>query len=446
MPRIEKTIFLSYRRTNNWTALAIFQNLNANGYDVFFDYKSIPSGDFEQAIIENVKSRAHFIVVLSPSALERCNETGDWLRREIETAIDAKRNIIPLVMEGFDFGSPATVKALTGKLSELKKYNALSIPAEYFDEAMVKLRGERFLNRPLESVSHPVSDITRQITEEQKSSANEAVPVETEQLTAQEWFERGYVFAKNENFEEASRCFLEAIRLKPDWAMAQYNLGLGLIYLNRYDEAEVAYRKAIELNPSDAATYSNFGLLLHKNMKRYKEAEASYQKAIELNPLDATAYYNLGNLLKNLKRYEEAEAAYRKAIELEPLYAATYSNLGNLLSELKRNEEAEASYRKAIELNPLYAIAYSNLGILLSELKRYDEAETSYRKAIEINPSDADVCFNLGRLLDDLKRYDEAESALRKAIELNPSYANIYSKLFILLNSIKRFLLRKRLS
>jgi len=84
--RIERTVFISYCRTNFWTALAVFQNLHANGYDVFFDYKSIPSGDFEQVITENVKSRAHFIVILSPSALERCHEPGDWLRREIETA------------------------------------------------------------------------------------------------------------------------------------------------------------------------------------------------------------------------------------------------------------------------------------------------------------------------------------------------------------------------
>jgi hypothetical protein len=180
--RIEKTVFISYRRTNFWTALAVFQNLNSNGYDVFFDYKSIPSGDFAQVIDENVKSRAHFIVILSPSALERCNEPGDWLRREIETAIDSKRNIIPLIMEGFDFGSTTTINALTGKLASLKNYNGIGIPVEYFDEAMAKLRSERFLNRPLESVAHPISDITKNRTEEQKIAANEAVPVDKEKL------------------------------------------------------------------------------------------------------------------------------------------------------------------------------------------------------------------------------------------------------------------------
>ncbi|HJZ04973.1 MAG TPA: toll/interleukin-1 receptor domain-containing protein, partial [Patescibacteria group bacterium] len=182
--RIEKSVFISYRRTNFWTALAVYQNLNANEYDVFLDYKSIPSGDFEKAITENIKSRAHFIVILSPSALERCHEPGDWLRREIETAVENKRNVIPLMMEGFNFGSFATEQALTGKLADLKKYNALGIPAEYFEEAMVKLRSDRFLNRPLEFVSHPISNIAKQITEEHKSAANKAALVEQAQLTA----------------------------------------------------------------------------------------------------------------------------------------------------------------------------------------------------------------------------------------------------------------------
>jgi hypothetical protein len=48
MSHIEKTVFISYRRTNIYTALAIHQNLTHRGYDVFFDYESIKAGDFEQ--------------------------------------------------------------------------------------------------------------------------------------------------------------------------------------------------------------------------------------------------------------------------------------------------------------------------------------------------------------------------------------------------------------
>src|SRR6478752_10826127 len=139
MARVEKTVFISYRRTNAPWALAIYQNLTNNGYDVFFDFNGVASGDFESVILGNIKARAHFIVLLTPSALERCGEPGDWLRREIETALDTRRNIVPLMLEGFDFNSPAIAKQLTGKLALLQRYAALSVPAEFFAEAMERL-------------------------------------------------------------------------------------------------------------------------------------------------------------------------------------------------------------------------------------------------------------------------------------------------------------------
>src|SRR5215472_4681336 len=187
MGHVEKTVFISYRRTNIPWALAIFQNLTSNGYDVFFDYNGIASGDFESVILGNITARAHFLVLLTPSALERCNETGDWLRREIETALDTHRNIVPLMLEGFDFGTPAISNQLTGKLADLKRYNALSIPADYFLEAMGRLR-DRYLNVSLEAVLHPASLSAQQAVREQQAVAETAPVVKEEELTAQQCF------------------------------------------------------------------------------------------------------------------------------------------------------------------------------------------------------------------------------------------------------------------
>ena len=62
MARVEKTVFISYRRTNFAWAQAIYQDLTHHDYDVFFDFTGIASGDFERVILENVRT---------PSALSR---------------------------------------------------------------------------------------------------------------------------------------------------------------------------------------------------------------------------------------------------------------------------------------------------------------------------------------------------------------------------------------
>jgi hypothetical protein len=48
MNRVDKTVFICYRRTNSFGALAIYQDLTHHGFDVFFDYVGIASGDFER--------------------------------------------------------------------------------------------------------------------------------------------------------------------------------------------------------------------------------------------------------------------------------------------------------------------------------------------------------------------------------------------------------------
>jgi formylglycine-generating enzyme required for sulfatase activity len=174
MARIEKTVFISYRRKDISWALAVYQFLSSKKYDVFFDYTSIPSGDFEQIIVSNIKARPHFILILTPTALDRCNEPGDWLRREIEIAIDEKRNIVPLFFEGFNFSIPTIAEKLTGKLTTLWRYNGLDVPAGYFNEAMERLR-RRYLNVPLDAVIHPVSNEVQKVVQEEQVAANEAL-------------------------------------------------------------------------------------------------------------------------------------------------------------------------------------------------------------------------------------------------------------------------------
>jgi hypothetical protein len=160
--------------------------------------------------------------VLTPSALERCGDPSDWLRREIETALSSQRIIAPLMSEGFDFGTPKIADQLTGKLAALKHYRAKH-PAGVFVEAMDRLR-DRYLNFPLTAVLHPAPLPAQQAATQQKIAANAARPVQERELTAQQWFERGFAAV---DLDERLRFYSEAIRLKPDYAGAFNKRGAG---------------------------------------------------------------------------------------------------------------------------------------------------------------------------------------------------------------------------
>lgn len=433
MGRIEKTVFISYRRANFWTALAIYQNLTTHGYDVFFDYKSIPSGDFGKVITENIKYRAHFLVVLSPSALERCNEPGDWLRREIEIAIDSQRNIIPLTMKDFDFGSTTTKKILIGKLGKLKKFNAMSIPAEYFEEAMDKLRSNRFLNRPLESISHPVSEITNRITEEQISAAKEAAPIDQKQLTAQEWFERGYVFAvESNNYDEAIRCFSEAITLQRNYANAYFNRGKARKAKGDQEGAIKDYDIVIRLQPDDAEAYNNRGIL-RRTKGDLDGAIQDFDKAIRLQSNYAEAYNNRGNVHRTKGDLDRAIQDYDEAISLQPNYTQAIYNRGYVYQTKGDTDRAIKNYQESLQIKPNDNHARISLFSLLKKLGKNTQADEHEKLARELVTKENEynqacfeaICGNIEKALDLLKIAMEKGQSTKEWAKKDPDFENL---------------------
>ena len=377
MERVEKTVFLSYRRTNIPWALAIFQNLTQNGYDVFIDFSGIASGDFERVILGNITARAHFLVLLTPSALERCDNPADWLRREIETALTSQRNIVPLMLEGFDFGTPKIASQLTGTLAALREYNGLSIPPEYFMEAMGRLR-DRYLNVPLTAVLHPASRSVQRAATEQKAAADAAPAVQEEELTAQQWFERGFAAV---DIGEQLRFYTEAIRLKPDYADAYINRSAARSEKGDVVGALQDCEEAIRLSPYDALAYNNRG-----NGRRDKgDVEGAlhdYAEAIRLKPDYADAYNNRGEARRAKGDVEGALQDYTEAIRLKPDLAIAYNNRGLARRAKGDVERVVQDYSEAIRLRPDLAIAYNNRGNVRFAKGDVEGAQQDYNEAI----------------------------------------------------------------
>ena len=381
MERIEKTVFISYRRTNVPWALAIFQNLTQHGFDVFFDYSGIASGDFEGVILGNITARAHFLVLLTPSALERSGEPGDWLRREIETALDSKRNIVPLMLEGFDFGSPKIASQLTGKLAALKRYNALSIPPDYFLEAMGRLR-DRFLNVALTSVLHPASPAAQVAATEQKAVADAAPPVKEKELTAQQWYERGFNAV---DIAEKIRFYEQAIRLKPDYADAFWGRGFARFKQGNLEAALKSYDKAIQLKTSEAKLFYDRGAVRHLNGD-LAGALKDYNKAIRLKPDLAVAFYSRGIARKAKGDVDGALEDYSEAIRLKPDYASAFNSRGIAYFDKGDPEGALKDFNEAIRLKPDDAVYLSNRGEAWLHMGDLERAIKDCNEAIRLKP------------------------------------------------------------
>jgi tetratricopeptide (TPR) repeat protein len=413
MGHTEKTIFLSYRRTNVAWALAVFQSLKGSGYDVFLDYLDIASGDFAAVIEENIHARAHFLVLLTPSALDRCSTPGDWLRREIETAIHAKRNIVPLMFEGFHFSSPSIASQLTGTLETLPRYNALTVYPEYFPDGMRRLC-EEFLNIPLDAVLQPPSEPAQRIAKQQQDAASGAPLVQKEELTAQAIFERAFA-EKDPN--EQLRLYTQLIQLQPANADAYYNRGCARERLGDPQGAIQDYTQAIRWRPDDPDPYHGRGNARY-DLGDLNGAIGDYNRAIRLNPRASDIYVGRG-----LARYDNSDTKgamedYAQAISVNPKAADAYNARGYALQCEGDSKAAIEDYTKAIALKPDYAEAYANRAYARSCDIDLNGAVDDYNKAIENAPGTARTYYTRGWILMQQEKFQDALKDLQKYLDL----------------------------
>ena len=127
-------IFISYRRKyGGYIALHIFKYLQSIGYNPFLDLVSLGYGPFDEQLYEKISKSNFVISVLTPNCLDKCNEIKeeDWIYKELYHALQEKKVIIPILIDGFEFP-----ENLAEELSSLKKQHGTEMTIQYIDSAL----------------------------------------------------------------------------------------------------------------------------------------------------------------------------------------------------------------------------------------------------------------------------------------------------------------------
>jgi hypothetical protein len=128
-----------------------------------------------------------------------------------------------------------------------------------------------------------------------------------------------------------------------------------------------AQRRLAADRPQDPAVYNDLGNLLVLASKP-DEAEAAYRKAIELDPNKASAQFNLGLLLQQRGELREASKLYEGAIKAEPGHAWAHYQLGTIQETWGQESKAIGSYAQAFALDPQLAFPEVNPHVIENKL------------------------------------------------------------------------------
>jgi tetratricopeptide (TPR) repeat protein len=231
----------------------------------------------------------------------------------------------------------------------------------------------------------------------------------------------GHIAYQDGRRTDATRLFDTAARSNA--LVGSYHLALGqaLMEEGRVAAALASARRALAVNPDDAAALCLLGSIAGRQ-GRPVVALRCYRAAARLVPNAAEPRLGMGRALEDLRQAGPAIGCYRLAAKLRPQDGGTRVALANALRRWGAIAEAAATYRDAIGLGADNGSVWANLGATLQGLGRFGEAEGAYVEALRREPGHAETCNNLGLLLHAQGRHEEARARFRSALVLDPCH------------------------
>jgi stress-induced-phosphoprotein 1 len=260
-----------------------------------------------------------------------------------------------------------------------------------------------------------------EVEEDWSNLSPEERKVKETQKAANDKKKEGNEFYKKKDFENAIKCYDEAIEIDPTNMTFLNNKAAVYFTQKKFQECIDECLKAVEVGKENKAPFEDRGKAYTRCAKAYQKM-GDLAKAIEMcnsaqlenydkdtqrllknlelekRKADAAAYHDddkaeeakqRGNEHFRNQKWAEAVKEYEDAVKRAPGNAAIRNNLSAALCKIMDFNGAKIQVEKALDLDPKYVKAWARKGDIETVAKEYHKATDSYKKGLEIDPENA---------------------------------------------------------
>ncbi len=285
-----------------------------------------------------------------------------------------------------------------------KAGNRMRITVQLINPRIDKHLWAQSYDREFDDVFAVQSDIAKRVADALRVRIlpNETSQIEkkpTESTEAYSFYLKGRLYVNErtqEGFNKAIRYFEEAIKRDPRYASPYAGLSDCYHLLENWGflRPQVAWEKAmeyatkaIEIDDTLSEAHTSMAISLAYRNLDWKGSEKEYRRALDLNTSNATAHHWYAiHLLAPLRRWDEAIKEIGEATKLDPFSSVIGANAGRILFLAGRHPEGIKQFQLVLEMNPEFAYAHSALGTALISMSSVDEGTAEIEKAWNLSP------------------------------------------------------------
>lgn len=228
----------------------------------------------------------------------------------------------------------------------------------------------------------------------------------------------GQVLEKTGRKNDAERIYEQASLIAPSMGRPYICLGELAYRSGKTKLAIKLFNKAVDCEPDSVdALISVAGV--YTSLNRFEDAQTYYLKAINLSPAKTSVILGFTDWLRRQEKREVATELLENAIEIRQDVPEFYQLLAKLYAEGQRYRKALSFANKAVSLYKNNIQALVVLAEVQTAFSKYEDAECTYSKILKISPENTNALLSQAKLAENRNNLDSASELLEHVFEVD---------------------------
>lgn len=242
----------------------------------------------------------------------------------------------------------------------------------------------------------------------------------------------GDAFLLLEKYKDAETAYRNALKEDKNKPVVVSKLGLAVLYQNRISDGIKLVEQSIAMDSSCGECYTSLARAYSSISPERKGVIQVFYHSMALLPNKPEPYYYFTIYLMNHNQYEEAYPILKHIVANFPLFGKGHARFGIVSYYLKNYKQAQTEYELALQVNPNDFNTWYNLGELYYSIRNDSiSAMRCFTKVLELEPKHSDAHFRTGLIFFRNRQYKEAANQFELAIEREPDNVDILFQLAV---------------